>query len=160
MTRAPRPASCTCGVLVCDGARLLLGQPPRFPLWDIPKGMAEPGEAFADAALRELSEETGLQPPPGALVDLGAHDYRREKRLALFAWPRPAGAMPDPATLRCRSFFRRPDGTRLPEFARFAVLPWEEALGRLGGNMARVLRAVRAGPLWPFPGPFPDPPPD
>lgn len=142
----------SCGVIVSDGARVLLGHFARAALWDIPKGLAEPGESFAEAALRELREETGLAAPPGELCDLGLHRYMPGKDLALFLWRPPA--MPEPASLRCASFFRLKDGTSLPEFDRFAVLPWPEALPRLGKNMQRVLGEVRSGPDWPF-GPSP-----
>ena len=50
----------SCGVIVTDGKRLLLGHASRSPLWDIPKGGIEPGETPAQAARRELREETGL----------------------------------------------------------------------------------------------------
>jgi len=33
----------------------------RFGLWDLPKGKVELGESFAEAGLREVSEETGIQ---------------------------------------------------------------------------------------------------
>jgi len=33
----------------------------RFGLWDLPKGKVEEGESFAEAALREVIEETGVQ---------------------------------------------------------------------------------------------------
>ena len=130
-----------------DGTLLLLGQFTRAALWDIPKGLAVPGEAFAAAALRELREETGLLAPPGALRGLGVRRYLPGKDLALFLWPVPA--MPAPEGLRCTSRFRTADGAWLPEFDRFAVLPWAEALGRTGRNLRRVLEAVRAGPDWP-----------
>ena len=39
----------------------------------------------------------------------------------------------------------------MPEFDAFAVVPWEEALARVGKNLRRVLGEVRAGPDWPFP---------
>lgn len=138
----------SCGVVVSDGRRLLLGHATRSVLWDIPKGLAEPGESFAAAARRELEEETRLVAPAGALADLGVHAYLRGKDLALFAW-QPA-AMPDPAALRCRSVMRTPEGRWIPELDAFAVLPWEEALTRVGKNMARVLTEVRADPAWPF----------
>ena len=135
---APRT---TCGVLVTDGARLLLGHATRTPRWDIPKGMAEPGEAFLAAAIRELVEETGLRARPEALLPLGIHPYLPSKDLALFAWRVPA--MPDPATLRCASMVHRPNQVPFPELDRFAVLPWDEAAARAVPALARILAVVR-----------------
>lgn len=132
----------SCGVLVTDGERILLGHATRSPRWDIPKGLAEPGETPCQAALRELQEETGLRAPAGALRDLGRHAYRPGKDLALFAWAPPA--MPDPATLICTSRFTARDGTLLPEFDRFGLFAWDEALSRVGRNMARILAEMRA----------------
>ncbi len=40
--------------------------------WDFPKGLAEPGEAPLDAALREVREETGLD----GLAFRWGHDFR------------------------------------------------------------------------------------
>lgn len=149
MTGAPQARRTSCGVVVTDGAELLLGRFTRGTLWDIPKGLAERGEDFAIAAARELREETGLEVPVAALRPLGLHRYRPGKDLALFLWQK--AAMPDPATLRCTSFFRARDGAWLPELEEFAVLPWEAALRLVGRNLARVLSEVRAGPDWPLP---------
>lgn len=149
--RGAGPWRTSCGVVVTDGAAVLLGRFARRALWDVPKGLAEPGEGFAAAAARELREETGLEAPPGALRELGVHRYLSGKDLALFLWR--VEAMPAPEGLRCTSFFRAADGTLVPEFDGFAVLPWAEALPRVGRNLQRVLNAVRAGPAWPFPAP-------
>jgi 8-oxo-dGTP pyrophosphatase MutT (NUDIX family) len=130
----------SCGVIVGDGARILLGHATRSPRWDIPKGEAEPGEDFAEAAARELQEETGLLVPAAELTALGVHRYLRGKDLALFAWAPPH--LPDPKGLVCTSHFALPDGTLLPEFDRFGLFSWEAALGRVGKNMARVLAAI------------------
>ena len=141
--RASTKLRLSCGVLVTDGDRLLLGHATRSPRWDIPKGLAEPGEPSSSAAARELAEETGLIVAPGALVDLGRHRYLPGKDLALFAW-RPA-AMPDPAALVCRSTFTV-SGSVLPEFDRFGLFAWDDALARVGKNLARVLAEVRPRP--------------
>ncbi|MGH7030939.1 MAG: NUDIX domain-containing protein [Stellaceae bacterium] len=134
---APRTS---CGVIVGDGERILLGHATRSPRWDIPKGEAEPGEGFAEAAARELKEETGLAVPLSALTALGVHPYLRGKDLALFAWaPLP---LPDPQILVCTSHFALPNGALLPEFDRFGLFLWEDALGRVGRSMARVLAAL------------------
>ena len=133
-------AKTSCGVIVSDGERILLGHATRSPRWDIPKGEAEPDEAFAAAAVRELREETGLSVMPAELTPLGVHAYLRGKDLALFGWMPPV--MPDPKTLDCHSTFTLPNGTQLPEFDRFALFSWDEGLNRVGKNMARVLAEI------------------
>jgi 8-oxo-dGTP pyrophosphatase MutT (NUDIX family) len=130
----------TCGVIVTNGKLILLGHATRSPRWDIPKGTAELGENFADAAVRELYEETGLIASPSELAMFGVHPYLRGKDLALFAWqPR---QLPDPKSLTCNSHFALPNGTLLPEFDRFGLFPWEEALLRVGKNLARILSSI------------------
>jgi 8-oxo-dGTP pyrophosphatase MutT (NUDIX family) len=130
----------SCGVIVTNGKLILLGHATRSPRWDIPKGTAEPGENFADAAVRELHEETGLVASPSELAMFGVHAYLRGKDLAVFAWqPR---QMPDPKSLTCNSHFALPNGTLLPEFDRFGLFPWEEALLRVGKNLARILSSI------------------
>jgi predicted NUDIX family NTP pyrophosphohydrolase len=103
--------------------------------------MADPGENFSVAAARELLEETGLAVPAGELDELGVHPYLRGKDLALFAWRPPQ--LPDPQSLTCTSHFALPNGTLLPEFDRFGLFAWDEALSRVGKNMARVLASIR-----------------
>lgn len=133
----------SCGVLVTDGHHLLIGHATRSPRWDIPKGLADPGEDPEMAARRELSEETGLHAP--TLVFLGRHAYRPKKDLALYLWQ--TDAMPDPALLVCRSTFLIA-GTAYPEFDRFDCPPWPDAMDRVGKSMATVLRAIAAANGW------------
>jgi 8-oxo-dGTP pyrophosphatase MutT (NUDIX family) len=130
------------GIVVTDGTRLLLGHATHSPRWDIPKGLIEVGESPAEAAVRELLEETGLSAAAAALMPLGTHPYLRGKDLALFAWF--PTEMPDPATLRCTSIFMLPNGSVLPEFDRFAIVAWPEAIARVGKNLARVLSSLSA----------------
>jgi predicted NUDIX family NTP pyrophosphohydrolase len=137
------PRAVTCGVVVTDGAQLLLGHATGSPRWDIPKGMANPGEDWRAAAVRELNEETGLAVVPTQLVELGLLRYRPGKDLALFVWP--VKQLPDLGGLRCVSTFTTRHGAVLPEFDRFALVSWEEAPARVGKDMRRVLEQVRAG---------------
>lgn len=43
--------------------------PPDAGLWGFPGGKIEPGERLAEAALRELHEETGVLAEAGAVID-------------------------------------------------------------------------------------------
>ena len=133
------------GVVVTDGARLLLGHATRSPRWDIPKGGVEPGETLAAAACRELLEEAGLTAPETALIPLGVKAYLRHKDLALFAWNVPA--LPDPRSLHCSSIVVGADGARFPEFDRFGLFTLDEALTRVGKNLARLLAGISLSAL-------------
>jgi len=60
------------GAVVRDGAgRLLLvrrGRPPAEGRWSVPGGRIEPGETAAEAAAREVREETGLDVDVGPVL--------------------------------------------------------------------------------------------
>jgi putative (di)nucleoside polyphosphate hydrolase len=129
----------SCGVIITDGERLLLGHATRSPRWDIPKGVAEPGESLAEAARRELFEETGLAAPEAELRPLGVAPYRSGKDLALFAWAVPR--LPDPGVLACTSCFDW-RGSMVPEFDRFGLFTHAEALTRVGKAMATRLAGI------------------
>jgi 8-oxo-dGTP diphosphatase len=58
-------------VLRDDKGRLLLvkrGHEPGAGLWSLPGGRIEPGETDAEALVREMREETGLEVEPGPLL--------------------------------------------------------------------------------------------
>lgn len=59
-----RPVVGAGAVVQDDGGRLLVvlrGRAPAAGRWSVPGGRIEPGERAADAATREVHEETGLQ---------------------------------------------------------------------------------------------------
>lgn len=73
MSRAApiRPVAAAAGVAFDADGRVLLvrrGQAPNEDVWSVPGGRIEPGEAAADAAAREVGEETGLVVRPVELV--------------------------------------------------------------------------------------------
>jgi 8-oxo-dGTP pyrophosphatase MutT (NUDIX family) len=136
------PHVTSCGVLVTDGQVLLLGHATGSPRWDIPKGIADPGEDFLAAALRELDEETGLIVPPEALRSLGVHRYRPGKDLALFLWQ--PEQMPRPEDLTCRSMFPLRGDAMVPEFDKFGLFEWNVAVAKVGKDLARLLAQVGA----------------
>ena len=58
-----RPEVCV-GAIAVDEGRLLLvrrGRGPAAGAWSVPGGRVEAGETLAEAVLRELSEEPGLE---------------------------------------------------------------------------------------------------
>jgi 8-oxo-dGTP diphosphatase len=62
---------CVGAVIRDDEGRLLLikrGHEPGAGLWSLPGGRIEPGETDAEALVREMREETGLEVEPGPLL--------------------------------------------------------------------------------------------
>jgi 8-oxo-dGTP pyrophosphatase MutT (NUDIX family) len=60
------------GGVVRRGGKIALVHRPKYDDWSLPKGKLDPGESPADAALREVEEETGVR------CRLGRHLGRTE----------------------------------------------------------------------------------
>lgn len=60
------------GAVITDDARRILlirrGHPPGEGQWSVPGGRVEPGESDAEAVVREVREETGLEVRAGTLL--------------------------------------------------------------------------------------------
>ncbi len=71
MTAPIRPIAAVIAVVLRGPEVLLVRRinPPDAGLWGFPGGKIEPGETLAQAALRELTEETGVMATAGAVID-------------------------------------------------------------------------------------------
>lgn len=83
------PASAAAGLVVDGDGRVLLVQraiEPHLGSWALPAGYQEVDETPADAAAREIREETGIEVEIVSLFDLlyVADDPRRPANLAVF----------------------------------------------------------------------------
>jgi 8-oxo-dGTP diphosphatase len=73
------------GGVVLRGGQVLVVHRARYDDWTLPKGKLEPGEDWAEAALREVLEETGFECELGE--QLGVTTYAvagREKEVRWF----------------------------------------------------------------------------
>ena len=66
----PRPEVCVGAIAVDDGRLLMVrrGHGPAAGDWSVPGGRVESGETLAEAVVREVAEETGLEVVCGELV--------------------------------------------------------------------------------------------
>jgi 8-oxo-dGTP diphosphatase len=65
------------GLVVGEDGRVAVVHRPRYDDWSLPKGKLEPGEAWEDAALREVEEECNLRCSLGD--ELSADEYTDNK---------------------------------------------------------------------------------
>lgn len=95
MAREPIPTWCFAVVVVRKGDRFLLvherkhGQP-----WYLPAGRVEPGETFAEAALRETLEETGVPVQLAGILRVEHSPGREVARLRVIFLAVPADDTP------------------------------------------------------------------
>ncbi|MEU9732623.1 NUDIX hydrolase [Streptomyces sp. NPDC048002] len=129
----PRMAA---GALFFDaGGRVLMVQPTYKEYWDIPGGYVEVGESPLQAAVREVEEELGINPPLVRLlaVDWAPNDSEGDKVLYLFD-----GGQLSPETLAGVTL-------QAEELKSYAFVAADEVAERTIPRLARrILAAVEA----------------
>jgi 8-oxo-dGTP diphosphatase len=78
------------GVVVRDGEVLLVHR-PRYDDWTFPKGKLDPDEAFEDAALREVEEETGVRCSLGRELPSSEYEVDGRPKLVRYWLMTPSG---------------------------------------------------------------------
>jgi ADP-ribose pyrophosphatase YjhB (NUDIX family) len=97
-------------VAVIQDGKILLVEREDFLVWCIPGGMVDTGETLAEAARRELREETGLEVVLDRLVGVYSEPERFQRGLhvVLFAGHIRSGELhPQPEEILQAGFFRR-----------------------------------------------------
>lgn len=126
----------SCGIILTDGTQYLMCHPTGSYWWNIPKGVMDPGETYAEAAVRELKEETGLNASTKDIDYLGYFSYKRDKDLALFLMK--VDTMPDVRQLFCASTFKQGQ-KQLPEMDAFQIVSKQTFLEKINPSLRKII---------------------
>jgi ADP-ribose pyrophosphatase YjhB (NUDIX family) len=134
-------------VVVIQDGKALLTRREDFDVWCLPGGEVDQGESVAQAAMREIAEETGLRIELDRLVGIYSEPdwFSRGLHVVMFSGHPMGGALrPQPGEVVELNFF---DFDGLPiDFLAGHRVRLEHALHGVGGSVARSQYAK-----WPFP---------
>ncbi|SOK58461.1 NTP pyrophosphohydrolases including oxidative damage repair enzymes [Yersinia phage fHe-Yen9-04] len=131
----------TCGIIFYRDGQILIGHTTGQEHWDLPKGKAEDGESFKEAAVRECYEETGYEVSEDELLLIGEVSYRKGKRLVLFFYT--SRDKPDSEQMECISTYTNRYGQEKPELDKFMYIDVEDCQLYLTERMCNsIIKAV------------------
>lgn len=131
----------TCAVAIFTPHGLLLAHPTgsrHVGGWSFPKGLRDPHETEAEAACREVREETGLVIDSSILKDHGRFPYVREKDYHLFSCTLGDIALNE---LICESTFEAA-GQAIKEVDKYMVASPELAVEMLNIRQSEIFASV------------------
>lgn len=128
----------SCAIIFFLNGKVLLGHTTGQKHWDLPKGKAEEGETFAEAAVRECKEETGFEVHESELFFMGEVDYQRNKKLVLFFYKPPTKPLVE--DLKCTSTYMTKSGRERPELDMFEYVAIEEFDSYLTARMCKSIK--------------------
>jgi len=136
---------CSAGILDSTGNKILLVHRADNSRWAVPGGYMEPGESAAEAAAREVLEETGLQVRVGRLIAVYSNpnilveypDGNRYQIVALYFAAEPVGGELRPSFETTEvGYFSRDEIERL-EMGRFDRQRVADAFARQEAALVR-----------------------
>lgn len=131
----------TCAVAIFTPDGVLLAHPTgsrHIGGWSLPKGLHDPHESEAEAACREVREETGLIINPELLVDHGRFPYTKEKDYHLFSCTIGNVSLNE---LICESTFEAA-GQQIKEVDKYMLAQPKLAVEMLNKKQSEIFAAV------------------
>lgn len=129
----------SCGIIITNKEKILLGHVTNKNFWDIPKGIKGEDESYLECAIRELFEETGLKIDPKKLTSLGLFNYNKEKQLFLYEYI--INDLPNIKELNCSSFFEK-DDEKYPEIDNFKYFNLVEAHLHMNDKLSFIINKL------------------
>jgi 8-oxo-dGTP pyrophosphatase MutT (NUDIX family) len=130
------------GLILTDGEVFLAVRPTNGFLYDMPKGMGNPGENPVETIVREFKEETNIDISryKSQLTPMGKHYYTNYKDVDVFVLK--LENLPSISSMKCTSMFHiRPDELA-PEVDQFHYINWNN-LKMFNSGMKNILEKVR-----------------